>query len=58
MLSGLDPVTQQLLGGHGKAQPDLGALMKGGDGGGGPASPSAQTESPSFVWTVDVNAKL
>jgi ectoine hydroxylase-related dioxygenase (phytanoyl-CoA dioxygenase family) len=55
MLSSLDPVTQQLLGGHGEAQPDLVSLVRGATEGGRLTAASAQTESAGFVWTTEVD---
>ena len=56
MLQGLDPVTQQLLGGHGDAQPDLVALISGAKQGGKLLSASAQAENPDFVWTTTADS--
>ena len=56
MLGGVDPVTQQLLGGRGDAQPDLVSLVKGSRQGGKLPAPSAQAESAEFVWTKKVDS--
>ena len=56
MLKGLDPVTQQLLGGRGDAQPDLVSLVNGAKQAGGLLIPSAQAESAEFAWTTEVSS--
>eukprot|EP01043_Picozoa_sp_COSAG02_P016195 COSAG02_NODE_708_length_18231_cov_53.208416_6_plen_323_part_00 len=56
MLKGLDPVTQQLLGGRGDAQPDLVSLVTETKQTGILLSPSAQAESAEFAWTTEVNS--